>query len=222
MGVASIWGFAGGDRRRTGAGRGSCQERPAGVTVVGLPGAVREAKERVRSAAASSGLPLPSRRITINLSPGDVPKEGRASIYRGARDAGRLRVCDRGVFRGVGAVGEVSLEGVVRPTRGVLSVAESASRVGVDLLIAPIECLPAVTEVSTMPVAGVRSLAEAVWAVERPPLPGQADRTGSPVAQGAASDSSDAGLRRTRPCRCGRTPAGQARPQRRRRGDTTS
>ncbi len=50
-----------------------------GVTVVGLPDtSVREAKERVRSAAANVGLPLPTQRITVGLSPADVRKEGSA------------------------------------------------------------------------------------------------------------------------------------------------
>ena len=64
--------------------------------------------------------------------------------------------------RDVGAVGEVSLDGLVRPTRGMLSVAESAGKIGVNLLITPIEGLATAAEVSTVPLAGVRSLAEAV------------------------------------------------------------
>ncbi|MBN1629510.1 MAG: YifB family Mg chelatase-like AAA ATPase [Thermoleophilia bacterium] len=168
MGVASIWGFAlvGIDAVPVRVEAHARSGLP-GVTIVGLPGAaVREAKERVRSGAASSGLPLPSRRITINLSPGDVPKEGPGFDLPVA--LATLAACGYmpvECLRGVGAVGEVSLEGVVRPTRGALSVAESASRVGVGLLIAPIECLPAVSEVSVVPVVGVRSLAEAVLLV---------------------------------------------------------
>lgn len=163
--VASIWGFAvvGIDAVPVRVEAHARNGLP-GVTIVGLPGAtVREARERVRSGAASSGLPLPSRRITINLSPGDVPKEGPGFDLPVA--LATLAACGHmpvDCLRGVGAVGEVSLEGVVRPTRGVLSVAESAAAVGVGLLITPIEALPAAAEVSTVPVAGVRSLAEAV------------------------------------------------------------
>src|SRR5665811_2376853 len=48
-----------------------------GMTIVGLPGAaVKEARERIRSGAAASRLPLPTRRITVNLSPADLKKEG--------------------------------------------------------------------------------------------------------------------------------------------------
>jgi magnesium chelatase family protein len=166
VGVASIWGFAvvGIDAVPVRVEAHARNGLP-GVTIVGLPGAaVREARERVRSGAASSGLPLPSRRITINLSPGDVPKDGPGFDLPVA--LATLAACGHlpaECLRGVGAVGEVSLEGVVRPTRGILSVAESAAAVGVGLLITPVEALPAATEVSRAPVAGVRSLAEAVW-----------------------------------------------------------
>lgn len=166
MGMASIWGFAvvGIDAVPVRVEAHARSGLP-GVTIVGLPGAaVREARERVRSAAASSGLPLPSRRITINLSPGDVPKDGPGFDLPVA--LATLAACGHmpaECLRDVGAVGEVSLEGAVRPTRGMLSVAESAAGVGVGLLIAPIEALPAAAEVSRAPVAGVRSLAEAVW-----------------------------------------------------------
>jgi magnesium chelatase family protein len=168
MGVASTWGFTvvGIDALPV---RVEAHVRSGlpGVTIVGLPGAaVREARERIRSGAASSGLALPTRRITINLSPGDVPKEGPGFDLPVA--LATLAACGQlpvDSLRDVGAVGEVSLEGAVRPTRGMLSVAESANSLGVSLLIAPIAGLPAASEVSNMPVAGVRSLAEAVLVV---------------------------------------------------------
>jgi magnesium chelatase family protein len=64
--------------------------------------------------------------------------------------------------RDIGAVGEVSLDGVVRPNRGMVSVAEAAAELGLGLLMTPVEGLPAATEVATLPVAGIRTLAEAV------------------------------------------------------------
>ncbi|MGI5939483.1 MAG: YifB family Mg chelatase-like AAA ATPase [Thermoleophilia bacterium] len=171
MGIASIWGFAlvGIDAVPVRVEAHARSGLP-GVTIVGLPGAaVREARERVRSGAASSGVPLPTRRITINLSPGDVPKEGPGFDLPMA--LATLAACDQVPARsiqGLGAVGEMSLDGFLRPTRGILSVAESAGRIGVDLLIAPLECLPAVSAVGDLPVVGVRSLAEALAAILRP------------------------------------------------------
>ena len=135
-----------------------------GVTIVGLPGvAVREARERIRSAAASSGTPLPSKRITVNLSPGDIPKEGAGFDLPVA--LATLAACgyvpaDRASQ--VAAVGELSLEGDVRSTRGVLSAAEAASSKGLTLLIVAVEALVATSLVGGVRVAGVRSLAEAI------------------------------------------------------------
>ncbi|OFW60530.1 MAG: hypothetical protein A2133_11700 [Actinobacteria bacterium RBG_16_64_13] len=171
MGLASIWGFAlVGIEAVPVRVEAHARSGLPGVTIVGLPGvAVREARERVRSGAASSGLPLPSRRITINLSPGDVPKDGPGFDLPVA--LATLAACGHipmECVRDVGAVGELSLEGVVRPTRGMLSVAEAAGRAGVNLLITPIEGLPAASEVSAVPVVAVRSLGEAVLVVKDP------------------------------------------------------
>jgi magnesium chelatase family protein len=169
MGLASMWGFAVvGIEAVPVRVEAHARSGLPGVTIVGLPGAaVREARERIRSGAASSGLALPTRRITINLSPGDVPKDGPGFDLPVA--LATLAACGyvpMECVRDVGAFGEVSLEGMIRPTRGMLSVAESASKVGVGLLITPIEGLPAASEVSAVPVAGVRSLAEAVLVVK--------------------------------------------------------
>ncbi len=171
MGFASVWGFAVvGIEALPVRVEAHARSGLPGVTIVGLPGAaVREARERIRSGAASSDLALPTRRITINLSPGDVPKEGPGFDLPVA--LATLAACGYlpvDCLRDIGAVGEVSLEGAVRPTRGVLSVAEAASALGVRLLITPIEGLPAAVEVSGVPVAGVRSLSEAVMVVRDP------------------------------------------------------
>lgn len=165
MSVASAWGFAlVGIEAVPVRVEAHARNGLPGVTIVGLPGAaVREARERVRSGAASSGLPLPTRRITINLSPGDVPKEGSGFDLPVA--LATLAACgylSPDAVREVGAVGEVALDGMIRPSRGMVSVAEAAGETGVRLLVTPIEGLPVAAEVATVPVAGVRSLAEAV------------------------------------------------------------
>lgn len=165
MSVASAWGFAlVGIEAVPVRVEAHVRNGLPGVTVVGLPGAaVREARERIRSGAASCGFPLPTRRITINLSPGDVPKEGSGFDLPVA--LALLAACGylpAEAVRDVGAVGEVSLDGMVRLGRGMVSVAEAAGEIGVRLLVTPVEGLPAAAEVSTVPVAGVRSLEEAV------------------------------------------------------------
>ncbi len=94
-------------------------------SIVGLPaGAVREGRERVTAALASAGFPIPPRRLTINLAPADVPKTGSAFDLPIALAllvvAGHLRAeeVDGHVF-----VGELGLDGALRPVRGALSIA---------------------------------------------------------------------------------------------------
>lgn len=141
-----------------------------GMTIVGLPGvAVREARERVRSGASSSGYPLPAQRMTVNLSPADLRKEGPGLDLAVAlallAAAGRLPA---GALDGVAAHGEVALDGLVRPVRGVLPVAERAGSMGIRTLFLPITALPEAAAVGHVDAVGVRSLAEAVVAASNP------------------------------------------------------
>lgn len=168
MGMAFIWGYAlHGVEAVPVRVEAHVRTGLPGVAVVGLPdAAVKEAKERIRSGAAASGLPLPTRRITVNLSPADLRKEGpgfdlpvalavlAASGYLAPGAVGR-----------VGAAGEVALDGLVRPVRGMLSMAEAAAAQEVDTFLVPITALPEAGSVGSVAVIGVRSLAEAVAAL---------------------------------------------------------
>ena len=98
-----------------------------GLSIVGLPdAAVSEARERVRAALRNSGLDYPNRRITVNLAPADVRKEGPhfdLPIALGLLVAsGQL---PEGRLRRLAVAGELALDGSVRPVRGVLSLALS-------------------------------------------------------------------------------------------------
>ena len=106
-------------------------------SIVGLPaGAVREGRERVAAALASVGFPIPHRRLTINLAPADVPKTGSAFDLPIAIAvlvvAGHLRAeeADDLVF-----VGELGLDGELRPVRGALSIANGCR--GMQGLVLP-------------------------------------------------------------------------------------
>lgn len=139
-----------------------------GMTIVGLPGAaVREARERVRSCAASSGLPLPTQRITVNLSPADVRKESPGFDLPVAlavlAASGHFPV---DALRRVGAAGELALDGGVRPVRGMLPVAEAARDDGAYLLMVPMAALPEASVVAGLGVIGVVTLREAVAALQ--------------------------------------------------------
>ena len=106
-------------------------------SIVGLPaGAVREGRERVTAALTSAGFPIPHRRVTINLAPADVPKTGSAFDLPIAVAllvvAGHLRAEE---VEGHGFVGELGLDGELRPVRGALSIANGCH--GMEGLVLP-------------------------------------------------------------------------------------
>ncbi|MGI9649133.1 MAG: magnesium chelatase domain-containing protein, partial [Acidimicrobiia bacterium] len=131
-------------------------------SIVGLPDtAVREARERVLSALAYSGYRVPGGRITVNLSPADLPKAGSAydlPIALGTLAA--MRVVDPPPT-GVVALGELALNGTVRSVRGGLGAAVVARRLGLPCLLAP-DAAGEAQRVAGSEVRGVRTLGEAV------------------------------------------------------------
>jgi magnesium chelatase family protein len=110
-------------------------------TVVGLAqGAVREGRERVSAALRNTGFDLPQRRITVNLAPADVPKEGAAfdlPIAVGLLAAGG-QVCAT-AFARTAFLGELGLDGSLRPVAGVLPIAARCREAGIDALVVPEE-----------------------------------------------------------------------------------
>src|SRR6202008_2099180 len=111
--------------------------------IVGLPDkAVSEAKERVRAALIASGLALPARRITINLAPADLPKEGShydLPIALGLMAA--IGAIPSDAMQGFTVVGELGLDGSLAPVAGVLPAAIAANAEG-NGLICPAACGP--------------------------------------------------------------------------------
>lgn len=107
------------------------------LTLVGLPEtAVRESKDRVRSAIQSCGFDFPCRRITLNLAPADLPKDGGRfdlAIALGILAAsGQLPAA---ALDGVECLGELALSGALRPLKGVLPAALAARDAGRALLL---------------------------------------------------------------------------------------
>jgi magnesium chelatase family protein len=144
------------------------QQLPAFITV-GLPeGAVRESKERVTSAIKNSDFVFPSKRVTINLAPADIKKEGSAfdlpiavGILAATGQILRDR-CDDFVI-----MGELSLDGTLRPIPGVLPMAmHFKQRDGVKGLIVPKQNAKEAGMAGTLPVYPVSSLREAVHFLE--------------------------------------------------------
>ena len=129
---------------------------------VGLPhGAVKEGRERVYAAIANTGYTFPLRRITVNLAPADVRKEGSAfdlpiavGILAATEQIGGERLSK------VVVLGELGLEGAIRPVRGALPVALAARAAGVDALVLPKENLAEAGVVSGLRVLGASGLSE--------------------------------------------------------------
>ncbi len=113
-------------------------------SVVGLAeGAVREGRERVWAALQNSGFSIPPRKITVNLAPADIRKEGSAldlPLALGPPGRGGADFPET-PLRGTAFVGELGLDGSLRPVRGVLSMAEGCKEAGIRTLVpAQSEC----------------------------------------------------------------------------------
>src|SRR6478672_2908987 len=141
---------------------------PRDSVMVGMPDtAVRESRERIKSALANSGFGYPSKRITINLAPANLRKEGAGfdlPVALGILGAmGAVKALDQHIV-----MGELSLDGAVRPVRGALSVAVCAKERGIPNLIVPAENAAEAAVVEGVNVYGVRCLAEVVALLARP------------------------------------------------------
>ena len=133
-------------------------------TVVGLPDlTVRESRERVRSALRNSGFSFPQRKITVNLAPADLRKEGAAfdlPIAVGILAAEGL--IPAAVLREVAMVGEVSLEGGIKPVHGVLSMALACRGRGIKGLFVPVENASEAAIVEDLPVYPVATIPQVI------------------------------------------------------------
>src|SRR5215210_450753 len=132
-------------------------------SIVGLADrACQEAKERVRSGIASAELEWPVRkRITVNLAPAGLRKEGSGfDLPIALAVLAASHQLPFGSLAGHAAVGELALDGRLRPVPGALAAAEGARRAGLDRLVCPAESAPEVALAGVNPVP-VRHLAEA-------------------------------------------------------------
>lgn len=113
-----------------------------GITIVGLPNkAIDEAKERVRSAIKNTKLNLPAKRLTLNLAPADLPKDGTAydmamamAILAASEQVGNDYL-SKSLF-----VGELALDGSLRPIPGVVGYVQTAKEHGFSHIFIPADC----------------------------------------------------------------------------------
>ncbi|HEX2612375.1 MAG TPA: YifB family Mg chelatase-like AAA ATPase [Fibrobacteria bacterium] len=147
-----------------------------GFSLVGLPdSAVKEARERVFSSLKNSGFEVPSRRITINLAPADLRKEGSALDLPMA--LGMLAASEQieaSLLDGVMVLGELSLDGGLRPARGILSLALAARRQGLHSVLLPAANAreaALVPGIRLLPAASLKGALEALRTGQGEPIP---------------------------------------------------
>lgn len=133
-------------------------------STVGLPdAAVKESRDRVKAAIKNSGFDFPPRRITVNLAPADIKKEGAAfdlPMAIGVLAAQGLVKPDR--LSQVLVLGELALDGMVRPVRGALPMAVAGAKAGLEGIVVPMDNVAEAAVVKQINVYGVRSLSQAL------------------------------------------------------------
>ncbi len=133
-------------------------------STVGLPdAAVKESKERVRAALKNTGFDFPLKQIVVNLAPADIKKEGSAFDLPIAV----AMLVAEGVLRqeevnGFLIVGELSLDGRVKPVRGALSLAVFAQQTGCRGMVLPQDNVPEAAVVEQVPLYGMQTLPQVV------------------------------------------------------------
>ncbi len=142
----------------------NCTKRLSCFEIVGLPdNAIKEAKERVRSASLNSGFGFPDLEIIVNLAPADIKKEGSAfdlailiSLLQASgklkNEYGEVDLSD------CCFIGELSLSGDIRPVRGALSMAISAQRAGKKRIFVPLENAKEASVVDGIEVYAIKSV----------------------------------------------------------------
>src|ERR1700745_1548152 len=134
---------------------------PRDFIPVGMPDtAVRESRERIKSAMLNPGFGYPNKSVTINLAPANVRKEGAGfdlPMALGILGAmGIVANADQHMF-----VGELSLDGTVRAVRGALSIAACARTRGIPNLLVPADNAAEAAVADGVKVFGIRHLSEA-------------------------------------------------------------
>ncbi|MBK3639753.1 MULTISPECIES: YifB family Mg chelatase-like AAA ATPase [Streptomyces] len=155
----------------------------AAFTLVGLPDkSLTESRDRVRAAVVNSGGEWPQKKLTVGLSPASVPKAGSGfDLAVACAVLGASERIDPRVLADIVMIGELGLDGRVRPVRGILPAVLAAADAGYEQVVVP-EC--AAAEASLVPgvsVLGVRSLRQLIAVLADEPVPEEApDDLGRP------------------------------------------
>ncbi len=142
--------------------------RQSAFAIVGLPdAAVQESRERVRAGLTNQGFRVPEGKIVANLAPADLRKSGpQYDLPIALALIGVGGSLSAASLAGVGAAGELGLDGSVRPIAGALSMAEHAARAGWKRLVVPVDNAAEAGLIAGIEIIGVRSLRHAVNILE--------------------------------------------------------
>ncbi len=128
---------------------------------------INEARERVRSAVVNSGFSFPDKKVTINLAPAELPKDG---AYLDLPIALSVLILSKQLLRsnteGKVFVGELSLTGEVKPVRGIINIVETAKKSGYKEIYVPVKNLPQAALVGEVAIYGVATLKELFLALK--------------------------------------------------------
>ena len=160
-----------------------------GLTIVGLPGsAVLEARERVRAALRNSGFEVPARRITVNLAPADLPKEGTGhDLAMATAILVASSQLETDALDSTALIGELALDGSLRRVPGAMALVSAAGAAGAREVIVPADNGAESAAVRVVTVRPATSFAEVVSHLAgRKTLPALAAR--EPVKHAAIPD----------------------------------
>lgn len=140
------------------------EKQMPGFTIVGLPdNAVKESRERVTAAIKNTGYEFPIKKITVNLAPADIKKEGSAfdlPIAIGLLAA--IEKIQMALLEGTIFLGELSLDGQLRPIKGVLPISVEAKKKGIKRIILPVDSAKEASIVEGIDVYGMENLLEVI------------------------------------------------------------
>lgn len=147
----------------------NCVNRLEKLDIVGLPdAAVKEAKERIRSAAENSGFEFPDAEFTINMAPADIKKQGTSfdlsmliGILAASGSLNKAKDISKACF-----VGELSLSGEVKEVKGVLSMCIAARDAGFTSIFVPKGNASEASVVDNIDVYGIKDVSELVLHLE--------------------------------------------------------
>ncbi|MFI1828095.1 YifB family Mg chelatase-like AAA ATPase [Streptomyces sp. NPDC020412] len=145
----------------------------AAFTLVGLPDkSLVESRDRVRAAVVNSGAEWPQRKLTVGLSPASVPKGGSGfDLAVACAVLGASERVDPRSIAGLVLIGELGLDGRVRPVRGVLPAVLAAAEAGYRQVVVPEQTVGEASLVPGVSVLGVRSLRQLIAVLNDEPVP---------------------------------------------------